>query len=128
MLQIVRVGPVSAGYKISEEGMVFQADGEGNSGTLTATDIAVAAGLAEVGNKENVRHLAPELVSMASQRIHQLLDDAIDKVKVRMVAFSTNFLINAVISLIIYKYEHWIYHNGFISLVTLDRITRTLGV
>ncbi|MGH2389500.1 MAG: hydantoinase/oxoprolinase N-terminal domain-containing protein, partial [Chloroflexota bacterium] len=47
------VGPRSVGYKLVKEGLVF------GGATLTATDIAVAAGQAEVGDKRAAAHLDP---------------------------------------------------------------------
>ncbi|MEW9551947.1 hydantoinase/oxoprolinase N-terminal domain-containing protein [Nonomuraea sp. NPDC050783] len=52
----VRVGPDSVGYRLTEEALVF------GGGTLTATDLAVAAGLADVGDRSLVRHLDRDLV------------------------------------------------------------------
>src|ERR687893_76782 len=45
----LRVGPQSVGYRITEEALVFGGD------TLTTTDIAVAAGVAEIGEARRVR-------------------------------------------------------------------------
>ncbi len=52
----VRVGPQSVGYRISSEALIF-------GGTqLTATDIAVAAGYADIGDRARVSHLDGRLV------------------------------------------------------------------
>ncbi len=47
------IGPRSVGYRITEKALVFGGD------TLTATDIAVAAGRVEIGDRDRVRHLDP---------------------------------------------------------------------
>ena len=49
--------------------------------TLTSSDIAVAAGLADFGTKANVKHLAPDFVARAVQCIHQIVADGVDRMK-----------------------------------------------
>lgn len=71
----VRVGPESVGYKITEEALVFGGD------TLTATDIAVAAGRYELGDATRVQHLDTSLVERAINRIDAMVEDAIDRIK-----------------------------------------------
>lgn len=71
----VSVGPDSVALNLTREALVFGGQ------TLTATDIAVAAGLADIGDKSKVAHLAPALVTAALDRVHRLLEDAIDQVK-----------------------------------------------
>ncbi|RGE19292.1 hydantoinase/oxoprolinase N-terminal domain-containing protein [Leucobacter sp. wl10] len=67
-----RVGPESVGYRLPSEALVFGGE------TLTATDIAVAAGAADIGDRAAVRHLDPELVRAAmgsiAERIGALAD------------------------------------------------------
>jgi len=76
----VRVGPRSVGYRLPMEALVF-------GGTqLTATDIAVAAGYAEVGDRDRVRHLDRKLVTAAVDEIHRLAEDALDRVKTSTTA------------------------------------------
>jgi N-methylhydantoinase A/oxoprolinase/acetone carboxylase beta subunit len=69
------VGPQSVGYKLVKEGLVF------GGSTLTATDIAVAAGLAEVGKASAAAHLEPKLVSDALKVIEELVEMACDRVR-----------------------------------------------
>ncbi|HEY1366321.1 MAG TPA: hydantoinase/oxoprolinase family protein [Gaiellaceae bacterium] len=66
------VGPQSVGYELTERALVFGGD------TLTATDLAVAAGLAEIGDAERVRDLAPE---PALARIQERLAETVDRMK-----------------------------------------------
>lgn len=47
--------------------------------TLTTTDIAVAAGLAEIGDHTLVSHLDPEQVQAVLARIQSMLADAVDR-------------------------------------------------
>jgi hypothetical protein len=53
---------------------------------LTATDIAVAAGYAEVGDRDRVRHLDRKLVAAAVDEIHRLAEDELDRVKTSTTA------------------------------------------
>ncbi len=70
-----RVGPQSVGYEITRKALVFGGD------TLTATDIAVAAGYAEVGDTSKVAGLDAALVSAAQDRIEELINNAVDRMK-----------------------------------------------
>ncbi len=54
--QGVKVGPVSVGYRIQTEALVFGGQ------TLTTTDITVAAGNAELGDSSKVAHLPGDLL------------------------------------------------------------------
>lgn len=71
----VEVGPESVGYQLPKRGLVFGGD------TLTATDIAVAAGQAEVGDPELVAHLEPQLVRDALDRIGERIAVAVDQMR-----------------------------------------------
>ncbi|HEY6738676.1 MAG TPA: hydantoinase/oxoprolinase family protein, partial [Actinopolymorphaceae bacterium] len=59
----VTVGPDSVGYELSTRGRVFGGD------TLTATDIAVAGGLADIGDRSLVADLDPHDVRRCLDRI-----------------------------------------------------------
>ncbi|MFQ6029000.1 MAG: hydantoinase/oxoprolinase N-terminal domain-containing protein [Dehalococcoidia bacterium] len=71
-----QVEPVSVGYRLTQESLVFGGD------TLTATDIAVAGGMAQVGNPELIRHLEASVVAGIKQQILQKVEDAVDQVKI----------------------------------------------
>ena len=71
----VTVGPRSVGYRIRDEALVF------GGKTLTATDIAVAAGYADVGDRDRVRHLDPTMVKAGVDEIHRLVEEALDRMK-----------------------------------------------
>lgn len=71
----VTVGPDSVGYRLEEEGLVF------GGNTFTASDAAVAGGLAVMGNPEKVRELDKGLVEKALDKIKQMVEDNIDKMK-----------------------------------------------
>jgi N-methylhydantoinase A/oxoprolinase/acetone carboxylase beta subunit len=69
------IGPRSVGHRLHQEALVF------GGSTLTTTDIAVAAGQAEIGDASRVRHLDKAFVRAAIDRIHDMLDEAVDRMK-----------------------------------------------
>ncbi|WP_010531804.1 hydantoinase/oxoprolinase N-terminal domain-containing protein [Lentibacillus jeotgali] len=69
------VGPDSVGHRIQEEALVF------GGSTLTATDVAVALGKVTLGNPKNVSHLDHELLSAIYQRMTEMVEESIDKIK-----------------------------------------------
>ncbi|MDY6944453.1 MAG: hydantoinase/oxoprolinase family protein [Pseudomonadota bacterium] len=76
----IAVGPDSVGFGLRTEGLVF------GGSTLTATDIAVAAGIAKVGDPAAVERLARDFVSRSLQRIGVMIEDAIDRMKTSSTA------------------------------------------
>lgn len=70
-----RVGPDSVGYRITEDALIF------GGKTLTATDIAVAAGLADLGDKSKIIGVDKDTVKMATQRMREMVEEVIDKMK-----------------------------------------------
>ena len=73
--EAVSVGPTSVGYRILDESRVFGGD------TLTATDIAVAAGNCDIGDSTAVSDVNPELIESALDEIHNKIETAIDRMK-----------------------------------------------
>lgn len=69
------VGPESVGYRLQQEALVF------GGKTLTATDIAVAAGRAHIGNPALVAHLDPALVQRVLDRIAERISEAVDRMR-----------------------------------------------
>ena len=69
------VGPRSVGYRLVDQGLVF------GGGELTATDIAVAAGLIDLGDRKRVASLPAELVRGAVARMHAMIEEAVDRMK-----------------------------------------------
>jgi N-methylhydantoinase A/oxoprolinase/acetone carboxylase beta subunit len=49
--------------------------------TLTATDIAVAAGLLDLGDRKRVAHLRPDVVDAVLHRAKEMLEEHIDRMK-----------------------------------------------
>ena len=70
----------------TQEALVFgsaEANQDPSSGrVLTATDVAVAAGLMELGDTALVSHVPKEDVTAALRRIREIVEDAIDSVRV----------------------------------------------
>src|SRR6267378_2236785 len=69
------VGPKSVGYRLSREALVF------GGSTLTATDAAVAAGLAEIGDSGAVAGLPRDLVRAVLEAAQQKIEDSVDRMK-----------------------------------------------
>lgn len=76
----VRVGPQSVGYRLTQEARVFGGQ------QLTATDIVVAAGHADIGDRSRVAGLDRQLVAAALDEIHRLAEDAVDRMKTNSTA------------------------------------------
>ena len=70
------IGPQSVGYRLTEEALVFGGD------RLTMTDIAVAAGLLDVGERKRVTHIRAGTVDAVLARARAMLENGIDRVKV----------------------------------------------
>lgn len=71
-----QVGPQSVGYRLTEQALVFGGD------QVTATDLAVAAGLADIGDRDRVTHLDPALVRAALDGIGQRMSEMVDRMRV----------------------------------------------
>jgi N-methylhydantoinase A/oxoprolinase/acetone carboxylase beta subunit len=69
----VKIGPTSVGYKLTKEALVF------GGATLTTTDVIVAAGRADLGDRGKVGHLAPELIARTEARIADMLEAAVER-------------------------------------------------
>lgn len=71
----ITVGPDSVGYKLHSEGLIF------GGKTITTSDIAVASGQAEFGDRASVAELSKDLVAGAQATILNMLEEAIDRMK-----------------------------------------------
>lgn len=69
------IGPESVGYRLQEEALIF------GGRTLTASDVAVAGGLAQFGRREFVRHLDAASVERCIVRMQDMLFAAVDRVR-----------------------------------------------
>jgi N-methylhydantoinase A/oxoprolinase/acetone carboxylase beta subunit len=71
----VEIGPESVGYEITERALVFGGD------TMTATDLAVAAGLYELGDVSRARGIDRRVVEAGVRRIFDRAAEVVDRVK-----------------------------------------------
>jgi N-methylhydantoinase A/oxoprolinase/acetone carboxylase beta subunit len=69
------LGPQSVGYRLAREALVFGGD------ILTATDAAVAAGRARIGDSGAVAGLPGELVAAVLNTAREKIEDAVDRMK-----------------------------------------------
>ena len=72
----ITIGPKSVGYRVRKDALVF------GGLTLTSTDIAVAAGKADVGDRALVAGLDPEVVQQAMARIEAMLADCVERSRI----------------------------------------------
>lgn len=67
------VGPTSVGYRLPQEGLVF------GGSTLTATDVAVAAGRAAIGEPANVATLGSDFVAAVMAVVTSKVERAVER-------------------------------------------------
>ena len=71
----IKVGPRSVGYELTEKALVFGGD------VLTATDVIVAGGSQDIGDKSAVSDLDADLVAGVQARIMEMITIAVDRMK-----------------------------------------------
>jgi N-methylhydantoinase A/oxoprolinase/acetone carboxylase beta subunit len=71
----MKVGPQSVGYELTTKGLVF------GGSVLTATDIAVAGGLADIGDPSAVKELDSALVQRGLDEIQSMVELGVDRMK-----------------------------------------------
>jgi N-methylhydantoinase A/oxoprolinase/acetone carboxylase beta subunit len=69
----LKIGPTSVGYKLTEEALVF------GGAVLTTTDVIVAAGRADLGDRAKVAHLPAELIARTEAKIAEMLETAVER-------------------------------------------------
>ena len=69
------VGPDSVGYRLTDQSLVFGGQ------TLTATDIAVAAGQADIGERSHLAGIEPGVIEAALDAIHDKIEVGVDRMK-----------------------------------------------
>jgi N-methylhydantoinase A/oxoprolinase/acetone carboxylase beta subunit len=69
----VTVGPLSVGWQLTERALVFGGQ------ELTATDVAVAAGLIDLGARARVAGLPTSLAAAALARAHAMIEEGVDR-------------------------------------------------
>jgi len=73
---VITVGPDSVGYEITKKALCFGGD------TMTATDIAVRLGMADIGDKSLVANIPEETAKRALLVIKELVENSIDAMKI----------------------------------------------
>jgi N-methylhydantoinase A/oxoprolinase/acetone carboxylase beta subunit len=73
--QPLSIGPISVGYELTRRSRVFGGE------ELTATDVAVAAGLIDLGDRKRVASLSADLIKRAVARMHGMIEEAVDRMK-----------------------------------------------
>ena len=71
----VHIGPESLGYRLTREALAFGGQ------TLCATDLAVAGGYANLGDRSLVKPLSAQATEAGIERIHEILADGVDRMK-----------------------------------------------
>lgn len=71
----VQVGPRSVGYRLTQDARIF------GGSSLTASDIAVAAGRAQFGDPSAVADLDPTLIKAALSRVADEVADAVERMR-----------------------------------------------
>src|SRR5204863_1644988 len=74
-LEPLQIGPLSVGYRLLSEGIAF-------GGTqLTTSDIAVAAGLIEIGARERVAHISETARARVLAEARRMVEESVDAMK-----------------------------------------------
>ncbi len=76
----IKVGPQSVGYELIKKGLVFGGD------TLTTTDITVASGAEDIGDKSAVADLDSDFVQAVQAAIMEIITIAVDRMKTSATA------------------------------------------
>lgn len=71
----IKVGPVSVGYRLLKDGIAF------GGSQLTTTDVAVASGVLNLGDKSKVAHLDAATCRKVFAEAARLAEEAIDRMK-----------------------------------------------
>ncbi|WP_439572501.1 hydantoinase/oxoprolinase N-terminal domain-containing protein, partial [Phreatobacter sp.] len=69
------IGPVSVGYRLMRDGIAFGGQ------QLTTTDVAVAAGLLPIGDRQKVAHLDADTVGRVFAEARRMVEEALDRIK-----------------------------------------------
>ena len=71
----IKVGPQSVGFELTQKAKVF------GGNVLTATDVAVAGGLASVGNQDHISNIDSALIERVTKEIQEMVSVAVDRMK-----------------------------------------------
>lgn len=72
----LKIGPQSVGYKLTTDALIFGGD------TLTTSDVAVALGLADFGDKDAIANLRDDHLKAARERINEMITNAVERMRV----------------------------------------------
>ncbi|KAL1984915.1 hypothetical protein VTN96DRAFT_8574 [Rasamsonia emersonii] len=72
----VSVGPDSVGHYLTSKALVFGGD------VMTATDIVVASGKAQIGDASKVAHISADVVVKARSEIKKIIERTVNRMKV----------------------------------------------
>jgi N-methylhydantoinase A/oxoprolinase/acetone carboxylase beta subunit len=72
----LKIGPQSVGYKLTTDSLIF------GGSTLTTSDVAVALGLADFGNKEAITELKDDHMQAVRERVNEMLTNAVERMRV----------------------------------------------
>jgi N-methylhydantoinase A/oxoprolinase/acetone carboxylase beta subunit len=73
--QSVRLGPDSVGFQITKKARVFGGQ------TLTTSDVAVAAGIVQIGDADALPALSPVVIDVLLGRARAMIEDGVDRMK-----------------------------------------------
>ena len=72
----LKIGPQSVGYKLTTDALIFGGD------TLTTSDVAVALGLADFGDKRAIANLQDDHLKAVRERINEMITNAVERMRV----------------------------------------------
>ena len=72
----LKIGPQSVGYKLTTDALIF------GGNTLTTSDVAVALGLADFGDKEAISNLRDDHLKVVRERINEMITNAVERMRV----------------------------------------------
>lgn len=71
----IAVGPRSVGYEITERALIFGGD------EMTASDVMVATGKVDIGDRSRVSHLAADFAQTVEDHMLDMVTNAVDRMK-----------------------------------------------
>ena len=72
----LKIGPQSVGYKLTTDALIFGGE------TLTTSDVAVALGLADFGDKNAIANLQADYLKAVRERINEMITNAVERMRV----------------------------------------------
>ncbi len=74
-LEPLSVGPLSVGYRLTADALAF------GGSQLTVSDVGIAAGLLEIGERARVRHLDAATCGRVLDRVRVMVEESVDRMK-----------------------------------------------